>query len=164
MRLLLSTPRCPSVEVPHRAQLRVAPLDEFVHRHVHKFPQRGDDGLLHRPRRRGVVLLRPARRLLHDLVDDAQPLQVARRDLERRRRLGRLRAVAPQDARAALGGRGPPRRRPLPCPTTARHLVGRDVPGAPRARERFSPVSAKPSLLYLIIQMGGGMILMLKAR
>ncbi len=34
-------------------------------------------------------------------------------------------------------------------------MVGRDVPGAPRARERISPVSAKPSLLYLIIQMGG---------
>ena len=37
-----------------------------------------------------------------------------------------------------------------------RRLVGRDVLGAPRARERFSPVSAKPSLLYLIIQMEGG--------
>ena len=45
-------------------------------------------------------------------------------------------------------GRGPPGTSAPTMPHHRAHLVGRDVPGAPRARERISPVSAKPSLLY----------------
>ena len=92
-----------SVEVPQRPQLVVALLEEFVEIELLQLRECLKDRRLHGRTSRLVILLRAARGLLDDLVDRTELLEVRRGDLERGRRFGSLRTVAPENTRAALG-------------------------------------------------------------
>src|SRR5579884_44170 len=86
----------------HAAELRPAAAPELLARRVLDLLERLDEPGAQQPGRLVVVVLRAARRLGDDGVDDTELEAMERVRLERRGRLLRLRGVAPEDRGAAL--------------------------------------------------------------
>src|SRR5690349_14416851 len=91
------TVRLTSGEHAELAEALVAIPHEIVRRQARQLIEVLAQRLPHVLRRLGVVAVRAARGLGDDLVDDVHPHEVARRELERVRRLLRLGGVTVED-------------------------------------------------------------------
>ena len=90
-------------EHAHPSELLVAGGDQLVGRLANQFPELPDEILFQPGGHRVMIAMRPARRLVQDRVDDAQPQQIGGGEPQRLGRLFAIPAALPQDPRATLG-------------------------------------------------------------